>query len=350
MSVGVIHLESSGEEKMHSRKNEELSIIVYSHLRWDFVWQRPQQIFSRLAAHYPILFVEEPLYEAGGAQLRIVEAQPNVLRAIPVLPAPVDADAVCTTLLPLLREAIATHPVLGGRFERVVQWFYSPMCAPAMMDQLDELAVVYDCMDELANFRFAPKDIAAREARLLERADVVFTGGYQLYEAKSQRHTNVHFFGCGVDLEHFGQARLPHTVVPESVASLPGPVLGYFGVIDERLDYELIDSLARAFSRGSVVMAGPLAKVEQSALPQHAGEGFRRLPDALRPERGDALHQSDQDPRVHGGGKTGGLDGGSGRGAQFRGRGSGCKRHGFLRRGGARGGLASGSGTHRGRA
>ena len=255
---------------MHSRKNEELSIIVYSHLRWDFVWQRPQQIFSRLAPHHPILFVEEPFYEPGEPQLRIVEAQPNVVRAIPVLPAPVDADAVCTMLLPLLREAIATHPLLAGRFERVVQWFYSPMWAPAMMDRLDELAVVYDCMDELANFRFAPKDIGAREARLLERADLVFTGGYQLYEAKSQRHSNVHFFGCGVDLEHFEQARLPQTVVPQAVASLPGPVLGYFGVIDERLDYVLIDSLARAFSRGSVVMAGPLAKVEQSALPQHA--------------------------------------------------------------------------------
>jgi glycosyltransferase involved in cell wall biosynthesis len=254
---------------MQSRKNEQLSIIAHSHLRWDFVWQRPQQIFSRLAEHHPVLFVEEPVFEAQAPQLRIVEAQPNVLRAIPVLPAPAEADAVCTTLLPLLREAIATHPLLAGRFEHVVQWFYSPMCAPAMMDELDEVAVVYDCMDELANFRFAPKDIGEREANLLERADVVFTGGYQLYEAKSRRHSNVHFFGCGVDLEHFEQARLPHTVVPKAVASLPGPVLGYFGVIDERLDYELIDTLARAFSRGSVVMAGPLAKVEQSALPQH---------------------------------------------------------------------------------
>src|SRR5215210_5905785 len=206
---------------MQSRKTEQLSIVAHSHLRWDFVWQRPQQIFSRLADHHPVLFVEEPVYEAEAPQLRIVEAQPNVLRAIPVLPAPAEADAVCTTLLPLLREAIATHPLLAGRFEHLVQWFYSPMCAPAMMDQLGELAVVYDCMDELANFRFAPKDIAEREARLLERADVMFTGGYQLYEAKSQRHSNVHFFGCGVDLEHFEQARLAHTIVPEAVAGLP---------------------------------------------------------------------------------------------------------------------------------
>ena len=256
---------------MHSRKSEQLSIIAHSHLRWDFVWQRPQQIFSRLAAHHPILFVEEPVYDAEQEpRLRILEAQPNVLRAIPVLPSAIEGDAVCQTLLPLLREAIATHPMLAGRFEHVLQWFYSPMCAPQMMDQLDELAVVYDCMDELANFRFAPKDIGEREAKLLERADVVFTGGYQLYEAKSRHHSNVHFFGCGVDLEHFEQARLAHTRVPETVAGLPGPVLGYFGVIDERLDYELIDTLARAFSRGSVVMAGPLAKVEKSSLPQHS--------------------------------------------------------------------------------
>ena len=247
---------------------QPLSIVAHSHLRWDFVWQRPQQIFSRLARDHQILFVEEPLHEPGAPHLRLLQVQPNVIRAIPVFPAEQPVDEHCEALLPLLRRALATHPLLAGRFRRLVQWFYSPMCAPLMVGRLAEEAVVYDCMDELANFRFAPRDLAGREKFLLANADVVFTGGWQLYESRARQHANVHFYGCGVDVVHFGAARLHSTQEPEALARLPRPRLGYFGVVDERLDYDLIDALARAFSHGSVVMAGPLAKVRREELPQ----------------------------------------------------------------------------------
>jgi glycosyltransferase involved in cell wall biosynthesis len=249
---------------------QSFSIIVHSHLRWDFVWQRPQQILSRLAVDHPILFVEEPLHEPGDAHLRIVEAQPNVLRAIPVTPEACGADAHCELLLQLLTRALSAHPLLAGRFDTVVQWFYSPMCAPGLAGRLGEIGLVYDCMDELSNFRFAPPDIAERERFLLQRADVVFTGGASLLDAKRRYRPDARFFGCGVDVEHFSQARQADTVVPPEVSGLPRPVLGYFGVIDERLDYELIGALAEAFDRGSIVMAGPLAKVEKEQLPRNA--------------------------------------------------------------------------------
>lgn len=238
------------------------SIVAHSHLRWDFVWQRPQQVFSRLARHHSVLFVEEPVFEPGRAHLRLIEAQPNIVRAIPVLPAECGPDEACESVLPLLRGALPSRPF--------VQWFYSPMCAPAMVGKLGETAVVYDCMDELANFRFAPPDIRSREQFLLKHANVVFTGGLGLYEAKAREHSNVHFFGCGVDTQHFGKARAPDTAVPASVAHLPRPVLGYFGVIDERLDYDLIGALADAYSGGSVVMAGPVVKVGPEELPRQA--------------------------------------------------------------------------------
>ncbi len=260
-------------ERTKLKRDVELdafSIVVHSHLRWDFVWQRPQQIFSRLGRDHPVLFVEEPLYEQGRPHVRILETASNVLRAIPVVPAKESIDAHCGFLVRELSRALSAHPQTAGRFERPVQWFYSPMCAPGMLGRLSERAVVYDCMDELANFRFAPPDISQRERMLLEHADVVFTGGRSLYEAKSRHHANVHFFGCGVDAEHFGTARLPETRAPEAVASLPRPVLGYFGVVDERLDYDLIDALAAAYSHGSVVMAGPVAKVEPEQLPRRA--------------------------------------------------------------------------------
>jgi glycosyltransferase involved in cell wall biosynthesis len=244
-------------------------LIVHCHLRWDFVWQRPQQLFTRLAAHHPVLFIEDPFSGDGPPSLDVAEPFANVVRMVPHLPlgASADADDQWALLLPLIKQALCSHPLLAGRFNDAVQWFYSPMSAPVLLGQLGTRGTVYDCMDELANFRFAPTDIAERERFLLSRADVVFTGGYQLYEAKARLHSTVHFHGCGVDVGHYGRARLASTEVPAAVACLPGPVFGYIGVIDERLDYGLIEALALQFPEGSVVMAGPLAKVERSELP-----------------------------------------------------------------------------------
>jgi glycosyltransferase involved in cell wall biosynthesis len=243
-------------------------IVVHSHLRWDFVWQRPQQIFSRLARRHPVLFLEEPIVGSDTPLLRISEPNPGLIRAIPVLPEQLGVDDACAVVLPLLRAALERHDQLRGRFESPVQWFYSPMTAPHFVGQLGELGVVYDCMDELANFRFAPADISAREAFLLRHADVVFTGGRQLYAAKSAVHRNVHFFGCGVDAAHFARARDPRTIVPEALTKAPPPVLGYFGVIDERLDYGLLARLAQEFPEGTLAMVGPLAKVQPEELPR----------------------------------------------------------------------------------
>jgi glycosyltransferase involved in cell wall biosynthesis len=142
------------------------------------------------------------------------------------------------------------------------------MPVPEMLGAFGEEGVIYDCMDELAKFRFAPADMQRRERLLLSRADVVFTGGYRLFQSKSRYHDNVHFFGCGVDAGHFAPARLEETVIPEDAAALPRPVLGYFGVIDERLDYELLRVLAAAFPEWTVLMIGPVAKVDPRELPQ----------------------------------------------------------------------------------
>lgn len=252
-----------------SGSNEAFGIIVHCHLRWDFVWQRPQQIFSRLAQSHRILFIEDPVFADGPPRLDVSEPDPNVVRMVPVLPlsAGPTVDEQCRVLLSMVQDSLHRHPLLKGQFEEPVQWFYSPMTAPCFLGQFGAAGIVYDCMDELANFRFAPEDIAEREKLLLSRAHVVFAGGHKLYEAKSRHHHNVHFHGCGVDVEHFGKARLAGTRVPATIASLPRPVLGYVGVIDERLDYDLIEQLATRFPQASIVMAGPLAKVERSLLP-----------------------------------------------------------------------------------
>jgi glycosyltransferase involved in cell wall biosynthesis len=252
------------------KTRDDFPIVVHCHLRWDFVWQRPQQIFSRLAAHHPITFIEEPMWEGSERRLEISEPYANVVRLIPVLRANErtdDADAQYAVVLPLLRRALSENPLLSERFVSPIQWFYSPMVAPYFLDIFDAAAVVYDCMDELAQFRFAPPSLRERERLLISRADVVFTGGYQLFRSKSRCHSNVHFYGCGVDAQHFSRALRPETEVPADVAKLSRPIFGYFGVIDERLDYALLAQIAQEMPDASIVMVGPFAKVEQDSLP-----------------------------------------------------------------------------------
>jgi glycosyltransferase involved in cell wall biosynthesis len=247
-------------------------IIVHSHLRWDFVWQRPQQILSRLAAHTPVLFLEEPIFldDLNDARLEITVPYANVFRAVPYVSAKLrdDSDNSIATVRALAQDAITGRGKLNNLFVNPIQWFYSPATAPSMLGAFNEVGVVYDCMDELSQFRFADPDLPRRERLLLRNADVVFTGGHKLYEAKRRYNKNVHFFGCGVDIAHFRKASLLETPIAADIANLPQPVFGYFGVIDERIDYDLIAKLAAACPEASIVMVGPVVKMDASALPQ----------------------------------------------------------------------------------
>ena len=245
-------------------------LIVQSHLRWDFVWQRPQQLLSRFARTAPVLFIEEPVYldDAARDHLEITMPHKNIIRAVPRLRAHLrdDYDAAVTTVRDLALKETGPLGRLDGIFSNAVQWFYTPMPAPVMLGAFNEIGVVYDCMDELAQFKFAPPDLVRRERLLMSNADIVFTGGYKLFTAKSAHHSNVHFFGCGVDVQHFATARSADTTVPAD-ARFDTLVAGYFGVIDERLDYDLIRTLAENHPELTVVMVGPTAKVNPADLP-----------------------------------------------------------------------------------
>jgi len=247
-------------------------IIVHSHLRWDFVWQRPQQLLSRFAKRSHVLFVEEPIYldDVGEAHLGLSQPMERVHRVVPMLPGALrgEYDASIAVIRESLRQQLAPDGALGGLFARPIQWFYTPMPAPAMIGAFDERAVVYDCMDELSQFRFAPAALVDRERYLMAQADVVFAGGYKLSQSKAKYHQNVHFFGCGVDVAHFATARSADLDVPREIASLERPVIGYYGVIDERIDYDLLRTLATALADVELVMVGPVVKVDPAELPQ----------------------------------------------------------------------------------
>jgi glycosyltransferase involved in cell wall biosynthesis len=247
-------------------------VIVHSHLRWDFVWQRPQQLLSRLSRTNRVLFVEEPIYtdDLAAARLDLSVPQPHVHRAVPVLPDSLRGhyDDSIAVIRDLLKRQMTDDGLLAKLFRRPVQWFYTPMPAPAMIGAFGERAVVYDCMDELSKFRFAPTELADRESYLMSKADVVFTGGYRLWESKAQHHGNVHFFGCGVDVAHFGTALSDTVQVAPEIARLGSTVMGYYGVIDERIDYDLLRTLAESLPDTALVMVGPVVKVDPRELPQ----------------------------------------------------------------------------------
>jgi glycosyltransferase involved in cell wall biosynthesis len=248
-------------------------IIVHCHLRWDGVWQRPQQFLSRLSQRHQILFIEGPHLrdssEPPGSRLRQLPDYPNITVMHTEFPASRFADGtwVDQERFRLLNEAL--QGPLKGKFDRPVQWFYDPMAVPAHIDKLNERAVVYDCMDELSQFKFAPPEIISRERQLLARADLVFAGGRRMCQSKSRFNSNCHFYGCGVDVQHFNKARSPQTEVPRDIRFGEGKfVLGYFGVVDERLDYDLIGNLAAANPNWHIVIVGPTCKVDPDTFPQ----------------------------------------------------------------------------------
>ena len=262
-----------------SRKST-FPIIVHSHLRWDWVWQRPQQFLSRLSKTHPILFIEGPHLVAGNSDPQTFWRRDPQFPNIVVMHTEFSQErwdkahgpSVDVERYRLLRQA--SDGPLKGEFDQksngAIQWFYDPMAAPAFVGRMNERANVYDCMDELSQFKGAPPELIERERFLLSRADVVFTGGRKMWESKSRFNSNCHFYGCGVDVPHFATAREATTNVPDDVAALANPTLGYFGVVDERLDYELIAKLADANSNWNICMVGPVCKVDESEFPQRA--------------------------------------------------------------------------------
>ncbi len=268
-------------------------LIVHSHLRWDFVWQRPQQFLSRLSDKRRILFCEGPsLFEDDGVEpfyvLREAAGFPNITIMQTNLPASRFGDGkwVDAQRLRLLKEAL--DGPLYAKFNKPIQWFYDPMAITAFLDELNEVAVVYDCMDELSQFKFAPPELIERERLLLAAADLVFAGGRKMWQSKKRFNDNCHFYGCGVDVAHFSTALNDETPLPADLAAIPSPRLGYFGVIDERMDYDLIAKLADANPQAHVVMIGPTAKVDISDLPQRAnlhwlgGRDYSELPSYVK--------------------------------------------------------------------
>lgn len=235
------------------------TLLCLSHLRWGFVYQRPQHLMSRFAKHFHVLFWEEPLLSQKGISwLEQRDQSGGVTVLIPHVQPDVEPDQAQRRLLDAY---LAAHAPT-----ELILWYFTPMSL-AFTEHLSASVNIFDCMDELSAFKGAPADLLEKEQRLMQRADVVFTGGYSLWEAKRAQHPNVHAMPSSVDIEHFGQARLS-LLEPADQWEIPHPRLGFFGVIDERFDAALISGLAMANPQWQIVLIGPVVKIDPSSLPQ----------------------------------------------------------------------------------
>jgi glycosyltransferase involved in cell wall biosynthesis len=243
---------------------EPTILICFSHLRWNFVFQRPQHLMSRFAREMNVIFWEEPI-EIGARdtaflQVREAEDAPNVRLVVPHLPQDMPKEAREAALKRLLDAHLASF------HGSIVAWYYTPMMLP-FSRHLEPSVIVFDAMDELSKFKFAPAKLLDLEKELIERADIVFTGGSSLYEAKKDRHDNVHCFPSSVDRVHFLKAR-SRQFDPADQEELPRPRLGFYGVIDERFDTELLAKVAEMRPDWSFVMVGPVVKISEDGLPK----------------------------------------------------------------------------------
>jgi UDP-galactopyranose mutase len=255
-------------------------LICFSHLRWNFVYQRPQHLISRFTKCFRVFFVEEPFFNAPSDQLNINVSPEKVTVIVPHLQDEPNRPDVNQRIQELLERFFQEENVTNYLF-----WYYTPMALQFTRD-FSPSYIVFDCMDELSAFKGASPELKEMEQELMNTADVVFTGGQSLYEAKKKSHPRTFLFPSSIDKSHFEQARTI-TFDPADQDSIPHPRIGFFGVIDERMDIDLLEKVARLRPNWHFIMIGPIVKIDPRNLPNFhnihylGGKSYNDLPKYL---------------------------------------------------------------------
>lgn len=236
-------------------------ILCFSHLRWDFVFQRPQHLLSRFTGEYRVFFVEEPIFDAlTKNHLKINISKEGVFLVTPHVKKGLSFEETEDTLRELVNSLL-----LEKNINNYISWYITPMAYP-YTNQLSPRLLVYDCMDELSHFLNAPKEMLENEEVLLKNADIVFTGGFSLYEYKKHQHHNIHPFPSSIDKAHFSSGL--GKADPTDQQAIPHPRIGFFGVVDERFDRDLLEGISKAKPEFQFIIIGPVVKIDPENLPK----------------------------------------------------------------------------------
>jgi hypothetical protein len=232
-----------------------MDIVCFCHLRWDFVYQRPQHILSRFAKRSRVFVVEEPIFTNQSSFLNVRSRDEKLFIITPHL----------NNEIPGAGHIQAQRELLSPYFHNLdltdfTLWYYTPMAMPLASALPQPAIVVYDCMDELSAFKFAPPELKEQESKLLKAADIVFTGGHSIYEAKKHLHKNIHAFPSSIDKEHFAKARDTQKS-PDEYSNIPRPRIGFYGVLDERFDIDLLRNMAAMKPDCHFIIICPVVKI-----------------------------------------------------------------------------------------
>jgi UDP-galactopyranose mutase len=247
------------EERKHMK--DQIDLLCFSHLRWNFVFQRPQHLLSRCGRERRVFFIEEPMREGDISELRVTDTEHGVTVVTPFIPAYYTAQQLEDAQRALIQQFVSERQI-----REYVAWYYTPMGLD-WFNADAAVATVYDCMDELSMFKGASEKLKHRELDLFKQADLVFTGGMSLYQYKRQMHPNVYAFPSSVDSKHFSQARAGKQD-PADQAGIPHPRAGFFGVVDERFDIDLLAGVAELNPDLQLVIIGPVVKIDPAMLPR----------------------------------------------------------------------------------
>lgn len=259
---------------------ENLDLVCFSHLRWNFVYQRPQHLLSRFSKITRLFYIEEPYFEDGPEQCQVTNSEENIWIVVPQLSRGLSEAEIVSH-----QEKLLTDFFVKMSIEKYLFWYYTPMSLSFSKGFHPQL-VVYDCMDELSAFKFAPQSLKDNEQELLKMADLVFTGGYSLYEAKKDLHPSIYAFPSSIDKEHFGKARSAD-IEPADQSGISQPKIGFYGVIDERLNIDLVGEMASRKPEWNFIIIGPVVKIDQATLPRFSNiyylgsKSYQELPSYL---------------------------------------------------------------------
>ena len=262
------------DRQQADRANDDCTgIICLSHLKWErTLFQRPQQLMQQMSHRRKVLYVavcglREFLAALLRGRIRELYGRHNENLTYLNLP-----HLLFFSRLPLIGplaswltasalKALARRRGLG----EATLWLYFPRFVESLK-HFPHRQLVYDCMDFFEGFSSTDAGIRDDEQRLLRQADLVFTGGKSLQRAREGVNPRTYCFPSGVEFEHFHQAAQTATAIPEDIQRLPRPILGYFGAVDERIDFALLASVCRQRPQWSVVLLGP--RIMQQPLPE----------------------------------------------------------------------------------